>query len=163
MWTFTAILGTALCRTGNIALATEPSGAIPVYADASIAGDSSVAASGTRVAHAYADLLGLGAVTAPSTLVLPIMVSITGGASLIALVRENHFVDADLFATAIFFVNPSKVLVIPFIKPTTVRVITQPAVVVTPQTMMGVPPSNLSVGPAVLVPKTRTVGIPNKG
>ena len=163
MWTFTAILGTAQCRPGNIVLATVYSSSEPLFANASIAGDSSVAAEGTRVAWASAGLPGLATLVAPGTLVMPISVSITGGASLIATVMEGHFVDAVLFATGIFFVNPALVLVVPFIKPTTVQTMPQPSVPVLPKAMVGAPPTNLSVGPAVSVPKTRTLGVSNKG
>ncbi len=113
--------------------------------------------------HGHASILGLAHVTAVGTPSAFISAALTGSSSLTVTVSEGYPISAVMVATAIFFIDPSKVLVMPFIKPTTVRTVPNPAVIVAPEIKNGPIPNKFAVGPTVTVPKTRVSGVQNKG
>lgn len=147
-----------------VALATGatfgPPGAVQHKAVASVAG---LATAGPTILARYkaaAPLVGLASVVGTPADHDKVFAHVTGLSSVSAggvVVSHNT---APMMGVSVFFVDPSKVILIPFFK--TVK---PPAVtVVAPrQTILPTPPNNMTVGVRRAPPNTNTKGVPVKG
>jgi hypothetical protein len=87
---------------------------------------------------------------------------LAGGSSITATLEVPSFdIDAALVATGIFFVNPAKVLVIPFFSATAVPA--QGVHIPLPRAQPGIRPSSVTIGPHATTRNSQTGGVPNKG
>ena len=117
------------------------------------------------VQNAAASLTGSATLTPTSAVFAAAHASFAGLAALTAAAeKQEHGTTVSMVGTGVFFIDPTKVLLIPFFRPQSVPAAYKASTtaVVQPQTPGGLP-SSVTVGVTRKPPNSQTGGVPNEG